>query len=592
MKIKLIAPAAAIALCLTSVCAPTLRAQNFDVRVYTAHPPATIIVAATSNSIAWRTCPTCPDTSAPNLSIAAAKSALTLAATQSAAPQPIPDLYISGDYRLQPPSGTNAPPFSANFPLHIRAVDGQLLIIVTMPIEQYVAAVLAAESGDSKQSESLKAMAVAIRTYALRFRGKHSPEGFDFCDTTHCQAMSWNAVTPRISAAVAATQGQSLAYNGAPAETYYHQNCGGTTAAASESWPDNHAPYLIAHADPYCVANGALKWQTTISVADIDRSLRDAGLSLPAHWTTLEVDTRTASGRTQRLKLAGGSPGDIPLSASSLRFAVNRELGWNKIRSDLYEVRNSGGQVYFSGRGSGHGVGLCQAGAEEMAREGKSYREILAFYYPGTQLVTARADNWQKQSSERFDLLSANPQTDAAILPIADRILKDDERSIGWQLAFRPQLQIFPTLDAYRDTTGEPGWVAASVRGHTVRLQPLLELQRKEIVESTLRHEFFHLLVESRAKADTPLWYREGLVLYLSDPGGTPSNASALTNQQMEAILLHPPSRDAEEKAYAVAQRRIADLVFLVGRQTLLAWLSTGIPAGVIAGPPQFRDSE
>jgi len=578
MKLKLIAAM----LCFAPACA--LRAQNFDVRIYTQRPPTTITVTAATNAIAWRTCPACADKSDPSLSIASTASGLTLGTGENGGRQTTNDLYVTGSYVLKPPADVDAPPFSADFPIHIRALDGQLLITVTMPIEKYVQAVLSAESGDFKQTESLKAMAVAIRTYALRFRGKHSAQGFDFCDTTHCQAMSWNGVTPRIVAAVAATQGQSLTYGGAPAETYYHQNCGGAIAAASESWPDNHAPYLVAHADPYCVAIGTLKWQSTISVADIDNALHAAGLSLPAHWTTLEIVTRTASGRAQRLKLAGGTPPDVPLSASSLRFAVNRELGWNKIRSDLYELRNSGGEVYFSGRGSGHGVGLCQAGAEEMAREGKSYRDILNFYYPGTELVSARAENWQKQSSERLDLLSTNPQADAAILPIADRILKEDERAIGWQLAFRPQLEIFPTMDSYRDTTGQPGWVAASVRGQTIRLQPLIELQRKSIVESTLRHEFFHLLVESRAKLGAPLWFREGIVLYLSSPAAPPANAVAMTDQQMESSLLHPLSHDNQENAYAAAQNRVLLLVQLRGRQTVLEWLATGIPADVIAG--------
>lgn len=233
MKIKLIAAM----LCLAPACA--LRAQSFDVRIYAQHPPAAINVVATQaqNPIAWRTCPTCESSVGRELSISAANSAVTLASSQSGVQKPISDLYLAGEYQIQPPAGADAPPFTANVPLRIRALDGQLVITVTMPIESYVEAVLAAESGDFKQTESLKAMAVAIRTYALRFRGKHAAEGFDFCDTTHCQAMSLDAPAPRIVAAVDATRGQSLSYNGAPAETYYHQNCGGAIAAASEVWP-------------------------------------------------------------------------------------------------------------------------------------------------------------------------------------------------------------------------------------------------------------------------------------------------------------------------------------------------------------------
>jgi len=565
----------------------TLAAQNFQVRIYTVRPPTSIIVAATKEAFLWHTCPTCPQAATRSLSIASAKSGLALGAGQGAAAQSVSDLYVTGDYELRPPAEAEAPPFSANFPLHICSAAGQLVITVTMPIENYVEAVLAAEGGDLHQTEALKALAVAARTYALRFRGKHAAEGFDFCDTTHCQAMSWNGVTPRITAAVGATRSESLVYDGAPAETFYHQNCGGEIAAASEEWPENHEPYLVAHADPFCALGGVLKWETTFSVVDIDRALRIAGLQIPAHWTTLEVTSRTASGRAERLKLGGGIPADVALSASTFRFAVNRALGWNKVRSDLYEIRNTGEQIVFSGRGSGHGVGLCQAGAEEMAREGKTYREILSFYYPGTQLVAARTATWQKQSSERFELLSTNPQADSAILPVAERILKDDERAIGWQLAYRPQLQIFPTMDAYRDTTGEPGWVAASVRGHTIRLQPLIELQRRSIVESTLRHEIFHLLVESHTKAGTPVWFREGIVLYLSNPDAAPAISATMSDEQIEAILLHTATREDEEKAYAAAQNRVATVVQMYGRQTVLGWLSDGIPAEVTAAQPQ-----
>ena len=87
-----------------------------------------------------------------------------------------------------------------------------------MPIEEYVKAVLAAESGDFQQSESLKAIAVAVRTYAVRFRGQHKMESFDFCDTTHCPAMRWNAVNPRIAAAADATRGEILWFGDTPAD--------------------------------------------------------------------------------------------------------------------------------------------------------------------------------------------------------------------------------------------------------------------------------------------------------------------------------------------------------------------------------------
>jgi stage II sporulation protein D len=281
--------------------------------------------------------------------------------------------------------------------------------------------------------------------------------------------------------------------------------------------------------------------------------------------------------------LMGGS-GSTPISASTFRFAVDRALGWNKIRSDLYEVRNAGEQIVFSGRGSGHGVGMCQAGAEEMAREGKNYREILSFYYPRTQLgSTGMADGakWQKRSSERIGLLSTQPDVDSKLLPIAERILKEDEEAIGWKASAGVQLQVYATLDSYRNTTGQPGWVAASTRGKTIRLQPLAELQKRAIVEMTLRHEIFHVLVEMKAKAATPLWFREGMVLFLSNPDAAMTAAAGMTDEQIEAVLQQPRNRDEVQRAYAAAQSRVALLIKEHGKETVLGWLSAGIPSDI-----------
>jgi stage II sporulation protein D len=227
---------------------------------------------------------------------------------------------------------------------------------------------------------------------------------------------------------------------------------------------------------------------------------------------------------------------------------------------------------------------MCQAGAEEMAREGNTYREILSFYYPGTQLgATAAAESakWQKRSSERVELLSTQPDVDAGILPIAERILKEDEEAIGWKAGAGVRLQVYATLDSYRDTTGQPGWVAASTRGRTIRLQPLAELKKRSIVESTLRHEIFHVLVEAKAKAATPLWFREGIVLFFSSPNVTGTAAVSLTDEQIETVLRQSRNRDEVQKAYVAAQSRVAALVQEHGKETVLSWLSGGIPGDV-----------
>jgi stage II sporulation protein D len=221
--------------------------------------------------------------------------------------------------------------------------------------------------------------------------------------------------------------------------------------------------------------------------------------------------------------------------------------------------------------------------------EGKDYRAILDFYYPGTQLVKNDVvAQWQKRSSDHFELLSEAPEQDQTILPIAEKLLNEEEKDVGWDLSFRVQLKVFATMDAYRDQTGQPGWVAASTRAHVIRLQPLTTLTSKGVLESTLRHELLHMLIEERARDATPVWFREGLVLYLShDPIGAgqaegDDPASAMTITEMETILEKSQKREEVAKAYAAAQARVTSLVRQHGKATVLGWLSRGIPRSIL----------
>lgn len=563
------------ALFLTSLAVPSsLVAQDVQVRVYSAYPPSSLAVEAIEGRLHWKACPTCPDQVGESLSVESPKADTTATAKTTQ-----PEFLITGTYRLRPPNG---PTFSSPYPLRIQSRPGGLIIIVTIPLEQYVQHVLMAESGNFQDPEALKAMAVAARSYANKFIGQHAKEGFDFCDTTHCQVFYWRNVSPPVRSAAEATQGESLSYQGKPAAAFYSQNCGGTTAAASETWTEISEPYLSSHQDPFCLTKGGLKWQTALTHAQINKALRASGQQPPENWQALEISSRNSSGRVRTLNLSGGKPATFSLAGSSLRFAVNRVFGWNHIRSDLYDLRNAGGKFLFSGHGAGHGVGLCQAGAEEMARQGKTYKEILNFYYPGTEVTASEKETWQKRSDERFDLVSTDPDGDSSIFPVADRLLREAEDNVGWRMPFRVRLQVFSTLDNYRDSTGQPAWVAASTRGQTIRLQPLADLRKRLILDSTLRRELYHLLVETHAARNIPFWFREGLTLHLSSPPVADSTPSSMTADQIEQILKHGDTRENMQKAYASAQKIVAGLIQQRGKQAVLAWLSSGLPEDVL----------
>ncbi len=157
---------------------------------------------------------------------------------------------------------------------------------VDVPLERYVAAVVAGEGGVLRSDAARQALAVAARTYAVRLRGRHSAEGFDFCDTTHCQRADLDAVTPAIAATTAQTAGELVWFEGSPAFTPYSRDCGGRTEDAAAVWPDpgQAAPYLRSQPDPYCLRAG-----------------RGRGNGAPTrhrwwpHWFTLDCARRTRS---------------------------------------------------------------------------------------------------------------------------------------------------------------------------------------------------------------------------------------------------------------------------------------------------------
>jgi stage II sporulation protein D len=541
---------------------------SVKVRLYSLHPQQQVRIIARTGNLRWRTCAKCVSTEAKEITVHAAGNQLQTESMQSQ------QLFVEGEYRIEPQAGMK---ISHSAPLELQAQDGLLKLIATMPLEDYVAAALQGESLNFSHAESLKAMAVAVRTYAARFRPRHQDEGFDFCDNTHCQNLNFTGSTPAIRSAVEATRGELLWWRGSPAATYYHQNCGGTLAAGEEVWPTVHAPYLKGHVDPYCKQGAPLPWQAEFTRGEFEKALRGQGLVVPPAWTKLEIVLRGGSGRALKLEFKGEPQAARFVSASSVRFAIGRSFGWNRVRSDLYEVETTEASVIFKGRGAGHGVGLCQAGAEEMAKEGQSYRQILDFYYPGTKVgPTAAGWDWQTRETESFELKSTQPEQDAELLTVAQKTLDALHAELGWTLDSKAQLRVFPTLDAYRNTTGQPGWIAAYTRGHVISLQPLATLKEKGTLESTLRHELIHLLVESHAHADTPLWFREGLVLYLTDPEKQ-FQPVTMPERAIEAALQRPASRDELQRAYAAARTRVTEMVQQNGRNTVLEWLSAGL---------------
>ncbi|MGD0892384.1 MAG: SpoIID/LytB domain-containing protein [Terracidiphilus sp.] len=469
-------------------------------------------------------------------------------------------------------------------PLRICARKGELVLAVTLPVETYVERVVASESGAADTLESLKALAVVVRSFALH--QQHGHADYDLCDSTHCQLLHWGGGSGRQAAAHAATlstAGETLWFHGQRAQAWFHQNCGGRTASPQEVWPGKvrgnaPMPWLVSRADPWCAAGGAREWSADLSLADLSAALGAAGLVRPG-WKTLTVALRGESGRAVMLKVDAAE-----ISAEDFRLAVGRAMGWNRILSTWFEVVQQGDHFLFHGRGSGHGVGLCQAGAAAMGAAGRDSAQILAQYFPGAiaaDEATGRA--WQSFTSGWLMLESLDP-ADAAYLPQLARALRDAQNRSGIQVSQQTTVRAFRSTSSFRDATLAPGWVAAFTEGNWIATQPLATLASRRILDSTLRHEFLHALIESLAAPRTPLWLREGLVEAMGDTAIPSGPAPALKLEGLDHALSHATTEAESRAAHRAAKWYASRLLVRSGREQVLQWLHNGFPANALAG--------
>ena len=465
-------------------------------------------------------------------------------------------------------------------PLTIRSRAGVLELVVTLPVESYVERVVASESTGADTMESLKALAIVARTFALH--EAHGHADYDLCDSTHCQLLRWGAEGQRKAAAHAATlqtSGETLWFHGHRALGYFSKDCGGRTAAVEEVWPRARAaPYLVSRTDPYCVRDGGREWASEIARADLTAALAADGLARPG-WTELSVSQRGASGRAVAVRVGGAE-----FSAEQFRLAVGERLGWNKIPSAWFEVSRQGDRFFFHGRGWGHGVGLCQKGAAVMAAEGRSEAQILEQYFPGANAADERTGlAWRKFAGNGFVLETLDAR-DETYLPDLARARGEAGARSGLNAAAPFTVRAFASTEAFRDATLAPGWVAAFTEGQWIATQPLRVLAARKMLEATLRHEFLHALVESAAGATAPLWLREGLVEAWSDEGRSAGEQPAMSVDAANVALAHARSEAESEAAHRAAGWCAARLLARYPRGQVLSWLRSGVPGGVVVG--------
>jgi stage II sporulation protein D len=235
------------------------------------------------------------------------------------------------------------------------------------------------------------ALAVVVRTFMLSHAGRHSSEGFDFCDTTHCQLyrgeqdLTDRVASPAVSNAVVRTAGQILTFEGHPTEGYYTAACGGLSATPSMVWGgSSRYPYsrIVCR---WCRPSRFSRWERAADASHILDSLSAVLASKLSPATELITNRDQRSGFVRSVTLRDGTR-QVLLSTDAFRRAIGLRLGWNTVLSPTFTVERRGSRFIFRGRGFGSQVGLCEEGAVAQAVAGRGYRDILRFYYPGAEI--------------------------------------------------------------------------------------------------------------------------------------------------------------------------------------------------------------
>ncbi len=270
------------------------------------------------------------------------------------------------------------------FPGRIRvtARAGTLQVVAVVPLEVYVAAVISREAPRGFAAGALEALAVAARTYALGAMAKPRDPAFDVVGGVEDQLFQGteNSDGP-FRAAADATRGMVLVYGDGLARAVYHSTCGGRTENAADAWGGD-VPYLRAVACDDCRDSPAWRWRYRMGRAEGKRVALALGIRA-GDTLSIGIVAVTRTGRASRIRLTAGGV-SRETTAASLRQAA----GDGKVKSHKMKIAPAAaGGWTVTGEGYGHGVGMCQWGANGMARKGSGFREILARYYPGTRVA-------------------------------------------------------------------------------------------------------------------------------------------------------------------------------------------------------------
>ena len=280
--------------------------------------------------------------------------------------------------------------------IRVGVVEGGRTVVRRVALEDYVEATIVSEfapgSGDPALVERmLEVQAVIGRTYALAHRSRHGRDGFDLCATTHCQLyqparLRTSRWAPAAREAAHRTSGVVLWFDGGPASAVFHADCGGHTSSAADVWGGNDRPYLIGAADDGPAEAAHAAWTYEASRDAVRRALNaDARTRVGTRVDGIQVLDRDEAGRVGHVALHAEQ--ERIVRGETLREVLATAFGARTIKSTWFDVRRDRTTFVFEGRGFGHGVGLCQAGALARLEAGGTLTQVLQRYFPGTAIL-------------------------------------------------------------------------------------------------------------------------------------------------------------------------------------------------------------
>lgn len=265
--------------------------------------------------------------------------------------------------------------------IQLLPVVGKIQVVNVLKMNEYLYGVLPYEIMSGWPIEALKAQAVAARTYAYYHIMKNNSTYYDLDASTNFQVYKGTvSETDTTNKAVDSTSGIIMVYNSIPILAYFHSTCGGRTADDRFVWKGEDLPYLTSVNCSYCKNSPFYGWQVNISLDEIYEAL------LKKYKTVGQIRAITLGredNRVSNIKIEHAN-GIIRMTGNDFRMMFEAK----KIKSLYFEAKQTRNGLILNGHGWGHGVGMCQWGAKEMAGQGKNFYDILRFYYRGISVVS------------------------------------------------------------------------------------------------------------------------------------------------------------------------------------------------------------